>query len=169
MLIFALDAAAVTGRVPATGIQARRVDLDGTQVALAPSNGEYQVALPGATNRNWPNAQGGYDIGIYGRPYLIVEQDTLPPVTTMTPLPTTSPSSFLVRWSAADLGSGVAAVTVYFRRDEEPWQLWLPGQPASGSATFNGEQGHHYRFAALGIDRGQCDDRSSDPGRDVDH
>jgi hypothetical protein len=153
LLIFDLDAGAITGRVPVTGVGARRLDLDGSQLTLAPSNGEYQIALSGATNRNWPDGQGGYNIGIYGRPYLVIEQDTLPPVTSMTPLPTTSPPSFLVRWSATDLGSSVAAVAIWFQRDEEPWQLWLPGQPANGSATFNGAQGHHYRFVALGTDR----------------
>jgi hypothetical protein len=153
LLIFDLDATAVTARVPATGGGARRLDLDGSQVALAPSNGEYQIALPGATNRNWPDGQDGYNIGIYGHPYLIIEQDTMPPVTGMTPLPTTSPPSFLVRWSATDLGSGMAGVAIWYQRDEELWQVWLPGQPANGSATFNGEQGHHYRFAALGTDR----------------
>ena len=153
LLIWAITIGDQIGHIPSTGAQARRIALDGSQVTMTPLAGEYQVSLPGSTNRNVPNGQGGYDIGIYGKPYLIVEQDTLPPVTGMAQLPASSPPAFSVTWQATDLGSGLRDVAVWVQTNEESWQLWRSGLAAQGSDVFAGQANQHYRFAVLASDR----------------
>ena len=153
LMTFSITENDQTARIPAAGAQARRVALDGSETVLTPVNGEYRLTVPGATNRNWPNSSGGYDIGIYGTPYLLVEQDTLPPVTSMGSLPPTSPSSFAVSWQAADLGSGIASVAIWYREDDGAWTLWRDNLASSGTATFGGHADRHYRFAVMATDQ----------------
>lgn len=156
-MVFAVDAA-TTVTLPATAAQARRLALDGGETLLTPTNGQYQIPLAGPTSQNWPNGSG-YNAGIYGVPYLIIERDTHPPATSIAGLPATSPVSFPVSWTAGDLGSGLARNALYYQKDDGPWLLWWSGLPqgnrlsAAGTQQFNGEPGHRYRFAVMALDR----------------
>jgi hypothetical protein len=162
-LLWALDnAVSATVSLPAVGTEAREIALDGAETLLAPVAGAYTLTLPAPTNRNWPDAStpGGYDTGIYGRPDLLIEQDTLPPSATVAALPITSSAQFSVTWQATDFGSGVARVALFYQQDGGPWQLWWSGLPAGDSVTsatgtqiFQGEPGHGYQFGVLATDR----------------
>ncbi|MBX2998865.1 MAG: hypothetical protein KF893_10175 [Caldilineaceae bacterium] len=153
LMLWSIVGQNVVATVPATGSSARLLAVDGSETILFPSAGVYTLPLPGATNRNWPDGDGGYNIGIYGLPYLLIEEDTAPPVATITPLPTVVGLTFPVRWQAQDLGSGVASVSLWARADGEDWQLWLKDLPASGSRSFIGVADRRYQFAILATDR----------------
>ncbi len=150
-LVWSIVGADTTVDLAATGNQLRQIALDGSAIDLTPTNGSYTIALPAATDRNWPS-DGGYDIGIYGAPYLLIERDSVPPVTTIT-LPPLSPSTFGVGWQASDAGSGVVRVDLWVRVDGGAWQLWAADQSAVGTLSFKGEVGRRYEFAALSTDR----------------
>lgn len=153
LMLWSLVAEDRVARIPATGSSARLLAVDGSETILIPSDGFYTIPLPGATNRNWPNAEGGYDIGIYGLPYLLIEQDTAPPVATIDPLPAVVGPTFTIRWQAQDLGSGVASISLWVRADGEDWQLWQQDLPAAGSHSFTGVVDRRYQFAILAADR----------------
>lgn len=137
---------------PVSGEGATLLGLDGATTPLAAEGGVYAVPLAGGTNRNWPNASGGYDMGIYGPPVLIIERDETPPNVSITPLPPQSAPEFTLQWQATDLGSGVAQVGLWFQRDGGEWQLWAGDLPASGSRLFLGEAGSRYAFTLTALD-----------------
>ncbi|HYN90256.1 MAG TPA: glycosyl hydrolase, partial [Ardenticatenaceae bacterium] len=149
LLVWAVEPEDVIASVPATSESARRISVDGSETALTPANWNYELHLPGSTNPRSP----GSATYIGGLPYLLVERDTLPPVTSITELDPISGPVFEVAWQAIDLGSGVEATTLFFQIDDRPWDVWLDGQPASGSAFFNGEPGKRYRYAVMARDR----------------
>ena len=152
LLTFAITDQPFTAQIPAAGTQARRIWLDGSETVITPTSGYYAIDLPGATNRNWPNGSGGYDMGIYGAPYLLVEEDTLPPFAGMNSLPARSSPEFAVSWWAVDWGAGVQSVELWTQIDGGKWSLWKEGLAASGSLTYTGVLSQHVAFAAAGID-----------------
>lgn len=77
--------------------------------------------------------------------------DSLPPTSSVLPLPEESPTSFTVSWSGSDEGSGVKDYTVWFSEDGGPWVIWLP-LTIETSATFTGELGHTYAFYSVAHD-----------------
>ena len=113
LLTWSITAQAQTGHIPATGTSARMIRLDGSELSLTPVNSYYQIDLPGATNRNWPDDSGNYSMGIYGEPILLIEQDTLPPVASIQDLPKYSRPSFPVTWQVNDWGAGLESVSVW--------------------------------------------------------
>ncbi|MDQ4078552.1 MAG: hypothetical protein M3220_20215 [Chloroflexota bacterium] len=149
-LVWAIDASDAVVTLPAAGGSARRISLDGSETTITPVDGSYHISVPRATNQSQPGSSA-YTVG--GRPYLLIEQDTLPPVGWIGELPLVSQPSFEVSWGVSDSGSGVASVKLWVQRDEEPWGLWLSDQPSTGSQHFNGEMGHRYRFFVQGLDR----------------
>ncbi len=153
LLTWAVRTEPVQARIPAAGTQATAVYLDGREETLTPTEGAYVLELPGATNRNWPNDQGGYDVGIWGEPVLLIEEDTLPPVASMEPLPTYSPPAIPVQWQVVDWGSGVLSATLWVQVDEEPWRPWQVDIPGTGTRIYSGEPGRRYRFAVTAVDR----------------
>jgi len=119
-------------------------------LTLTPVGGAYTLTLPAATNQNSPWDPGDtYFIG--GRPYLLVERDTLPPTASIESLPPTSGQDIPVRWQGEDLGSGVASYDVWVSEDGGPLQPWLTGTTAT-EATFHGFSGHTYGFAVRARD-----------------
>jgi hypothetical protein len=153
LLLWSIVDQEATALVPAISESARLIALDGTETPLFPNDGVYTIRLPGATNRNWPNTQNGYDIGIYGAPYLLIDHDTLPPSTHLDPLPATVGPSIPIRWQAQDWGSGVASTELWWRMDGGDWQLWQADLPAVGELHFPGAVDHHYQFSLLATDR----------------
>ena len=147
LLTWALTAQAQTGQIPATGTGARLVRMDGSELAVTPTNGIYQVGLAGATNRNWPDGQGGYSTGIYGEPVMFIEQDTLPPTATILDLPAYSQPSFPVTWRVNDWGAGLKSASIWVKVDDGAWELWQENVDAYGREFYNGESGLRYRFS----------------------
>jgi len=89
---------------------------------------------------------------IGGRPYLLVERDTLSPASSVEPLPPTIAPAFVVRWGGEDWGSGIASYDLWFNDDGGPLQVWMTGTTAT-SAAFTGIVSHTYGFAVRARDR----------------
>ena len=153
LLTWSLNTQAQTAEIPATGTSGRLVRLDGTTTVVTPNAGIYEVSLSGATNANWPDGQGGYGMGIYGEPVLLIETDTLPPSASILDLPAYSPQTFDVTWHARDWGSGVISTSVYVKVDDGDWELWQEGVDAYGTASYSGEAGKSYSFSVAAKDR----------------
>ncbi len=120
-------------------------------LTLTPTSGVYTLTLPAATNQN-SGIPGDTSYYIGGRPYLLVERDTLPPTSSVEALPPTSGPHFVVRWGGEDLGSGIASYDVWFSDDDGPLQAWMTGTTAT-SASFSGVVGHSYGFAVRARDQ----------------
>ena len=153
LLTWALTSEAETGSIPATGTSARMIEMDGTETELTPTDGYYEVSLAGATNANWPDGHGGYGRGIFGKPVLLIEKDTLPPTASIVGMPTYSPPKFAVTWRVNDWGAGVKSVTVWVQVEDGEWELWQESTAAYGSAFYEGETGTQYRFSIEAEDR----------------
>jgi hypothetical protein len=149
LFLWATRGSPVVTQVSAVGTQAMALDQDGSAQPLTPVGGAYTVMLPGATNRNLPD-HITYMIG--GRPLILVERDTTPPVVTVQPLPLYSPADIVLSWQGTDEGSGMASYDAFVSVDGGPMLLWLQGTQAL-SATFTGVSGHSYGFAVRGTDR----------------
>ena len=143
-----------------TGPTGELIDLEGNRRTIAPEGGVYRITLPAATNANW-NKPGAM---IGGRPYILIEQDTLTPTARLETLPETSPPTFQVTWDVQDWGTGVTAYEVLYSdgrpQTSEDWQVLVPETPVDppkprlrGSATFTGEEGRTYYFAVRARDR----------------
>jgi len=151
MALWATQGVTVTAQVPATGDEGLLVDQAGITQTIVPITGVYVVTLPAATNLNHPFLPPGeYMIG--GRPYLLVERDTLSPASSVEPLPPTSAPAFVVRWGGEDWGSGIASYDLWFNDDGGPLQVWMTGTTAT-SAAFTGIVSHTYGFAVRARDR----------------
>ena len=146
LLAWALTSQAQTGYIPATGTKARLIKMDGTETELTPTDGFYQVSLTGATNANWPDGQGGYGMGIFGEPVMLIEEDTLAPTASILNLPAYSPSTFKVTWLVKDWGAGVKSASVYVKVGDGEWESWQEDAEAYGEATYSGEAGTRYGF-----------------------
>jgi hypothetical protein len=139
----------LTAAIPATGQQALLVDQYGGRSWITPVDGVYNLTLPGATNFSNYTVDGSAMIG--GRPYILVETDTRPPDTTVTPLPPESPPQIVLAWNGQDLGSGVVSYEVWVSVDGGPLAAWL--QTPLRTVTYPGQPGHSYGFAVRALDR----------------
>jgi hypothetical protein len=78
--------------------------------------------------------------------------DSLPPHTTLEPLPTTSPGpNITVNWSANDNQSGVLSYDTFVSIDGGPLQAWLTNTTNTAS-TYSLSPGHAFGFAARATD-----------------
>jgi hypothetical protein len=78
--------------------------------------------------------------------------DTLPPVSSVEPLPAVSPRDFVVRWSGSDgAGSGITSYDLFVSANAGPWVTWLMGVVET-QALFRGEPGVAYRFQSVAHD-----------------
>jgi hypothetical protein len=148
--------AAHTFEYPAILDAATRVDRWGATEAIAAKDGVYSLYLPGATANRVPPNEDEYIIG--GEPYLIIEEDTLPPTkATVHPLPATTYSHTIqVSWEATDADAGVWGFDVQVSRDGGGWTDWLRLVDTVGkeSAPYtDGEDGKSYCFRARAWDR----------------
>lgn len=162
VVMWATQGLTATATISATGSRAQLYWIDSQAVlsntvglsrtaTLAPSGGVYTLTLPPATNRNSFQADDtAYHIG--GRPYLLIEQDTLPPRSTLNPLPAASPPNFVVAWAGADSGSGVAGYEVWVSENGGPLRRWLAETTAT-QARYTGRIGQTYGFAVRARDR----------------
>ncbi len=162
LALWATGGAGVTATVKATGNTGQLYWIEPIASALGttgiirtltitPTGGIYTLTLPPATNRN-SGIPGDTNYYIGGRPYLLVERDTLPPTSTVEPLPPSSAPAFVVRWAGQDLGSDIASFDVWFNDDGGTLQVWMTNTTAT-SATFTGVVGHTYGFAVRARDQ----------------
>jgi hypothetical protein len=95
-------------------------------------------------------------------PYLLVDFttscDTVPPTTTMDPLPSWSQEDFVVIWHGNDTAqsgcspSGIAYYDVQYKQDNNNWTNWKT-QTTGNSATFKGGvNGSLYQFRTRAVD-----------------
>jgi hypothetical protein len=78
--------------------------------------------------------------------------DATPPVSSVKPLPASSPPDFIVDWSGSDAGgSGIAFYDIYASTDGGSFQLWQPATTAA-QAVFHGQVGHTYAFYGVATD-----------------
>jgi len=134
-----------------TGIT-RTLTLTPTLVlSVSEGTGVYTLTLPRATNRN-SGLPGDTNYYIGGRPYLLVERDTLPPTSGVEPLPPTSAPGFVVRWGGEDLGSDIASYDVFYNVNGGPFTTWFT-ETVRTSASCAGSVGFTYGFAVRARDR----------------
>jgi hypothetical protein len=141
---------------PATLGVATRVDRWGATESITATDGVYSLHLPGATANRLPPNEGDYIIG--GEPYLVIEEDTVPPTkATLEPLPPTTYSHTIqVSWEATDADAGVWGFDVQVSRDGSGWTDWLGLAETIGkeSAPYtDGEDDSTYCFRARAWDR----------------
>jgi len=122
---------------------------DGVTETITAANGQFTLTLPGATNQNTPTDQPINPIG--GRPYLLIEPDTLPPTVTVS-APPTAALSVTVGWAGEDGGSGMASYDVFVQRDNSLPTTWFMGTTAV-SGVYPVEMGHTYKFTVMGRDQ----------------
>jgi hypothetical protein len=140
----------VVAEVPAISTQATLVTPTGVPQTIMAVDGAYTLTLPAATNHNafWdPNF-----FAIGGRPYLLIEQDTVAPIASISG-PYHAETVIPLLWSADDgLGGGVGSFDVSVSRDGEPATPWLTGTEQTGG-VFMAETGHSYTFFLTAYDR----------------
>jgi hypothetical protein len=83
------------------------------------------------------------------RPTVNPANDSTAPTANVLPLPEVSEASFTVEWDGQD-NSGIANYLIWVRIDGGEWEPWL--NTADSSATFTGESGRSYEFAAWAED-----------------
>ncbi|MGD8464789.1 MAG: DNRLRE domain-containing protein [Anaerolineae bacterium] len=91
-------------------------------------------------------------------PRLVVEYtlfvDTTPPVATVNPLPTWSPTTFTVTWGGYDPGgSGIAYYDIQYSINYGPWMNWKEHQTGTEAAFTGGINGSVYQFRARAVDK----------------
>ena len=150
MVLWATQGVTITAQVSAAGDEGLLIDQAGITQTIAPIAGVYTVTLPAATNQNHPQRPDEYMIG--GRPYLLIERDTLSPSSSVEPLPPASGPHFVVSWGGEDWGSGIASYDVWFNDDGGPLQVWMTDTTAI-SAAFTGVISHTYGFASRARDQ----------------
>jgi len=79
------------------------------------------------------------------------EDDFVPPITFVNPLPEVSEPTFLVQWSAQDEGE-IDHYLMWVRMNEGEWIPWI--ETKRTEAYFTGQLGSRYQFAAWALDKG---------------
>jgi hypothetical protein len=160
--LWATQGLTVTATLSATGDSAQLYWIEPTPTlsgttglsrtqTLLPNNDLYTLTLPAATNQNGADPNDPtFQIG--GQPFILVEQDTRSPRTSIQPLQSSSPPTFLVKWQGDDPGSGIAGYDIYVSQDGEPLRLWLDHTTLT-TANYNGQVNHSYSFAARARDQ----------------
>jgi len=120
-------------------------------LTLTPTGGIYTLMLSPATNHN-SGVPGDINYYIGGRPFILVERDTLTPTAQVEPLPSCTPQDFTVHWRGSDDGSGIAGYDVFYNVDGGPLMAWIT-ETLDTSSPFTGTVGSTYGFAVRARDR----------------
>ncbi len=132
------------------------VDQRGATQTITATGNRYTIPLPGAT-ANLVTDPNDYFIG--GEPYLIIEEDTVPPSrATLGPLPATTYSTTIpISWSASDDQAGTWGVEVQVQPEGEgDWSEWLgilDTEEIWSDGYDTGQHGTRYCFRARAWDR----------------
>jgi hypothetical protein len=139
-----------TAVVPATGSSALLLAADGSRQTILPVDGYYSLDLPAATNQNASWEPTLYAIG--GRPFILIETDTVPPTVSLAAQPLLG-GRISLTWSGSDgLGSGIHNYDVYVSENGSPAAPWLL-QTTAVTAVYTGIVGRQYTFTVYGRDR----------------
>ena len=130
---------------------ARLVDRHGNEQVIGAAEGVFGLSLPGAT-ANLVSHPHDYFIG--GDPYLVIEEDTVPPSKAVVdPLPaTTVTRTVMIEASAVDEVSGIWGYELGVQKDGGSWKKWGQLHPAPITYT-GGEHGGGYCFRVRAWDR----------------
>ncbi len=111
-------------------------------------NGVYTLTLPAATNQNalWDPAL----FPIEGRPSILIEQDDLPPVVSLT-APPIALTQIDLSWSGQDRGSGIASYDLFVAVDGGAPAPVLTATTAV-TTTWPAELNRSYQFTLRGRD-----------------
>jgi len=136
---------------PATLSSARVVNPRGDEQQVAATDGVYRLSLPGAT-ANLVSDPDDYFIG--GEPYLVIEEDTVPPSKAdVDPLPsTTDAREVALNCSASDDAAGIWGYELEVQKNGGTWRRW--GRIHSAPILFSDvEAGATYCFRVRAWDR----------------
>ncbi|RMG99952.1 MAG: hypothetical protein D6706_04680 [Chloroflexi bacterium] len=145
---FGADETAVVTATNASGMGVL-ITPDGLTQTVSAVNGVFTFTLPAATNQNAIWDPSLYPIG--GRPFILIESDTMPPDVTADVV-LSGTTDMLVSWSGSDLGSGVASYDVAVAVDGGMATGWLT-ETTAVSGQFVGEVGRLYTFTITAQDR----------------
>ncbi len=148
-----------TAVVPATSQAgaATLVGPDNNPQTVTAVNGIYTVTLPAATNQN-----AIWDPTLYpieGRPYILIEEDTLPPSISAT-APSTATIQIPITWQGSDPGSGIQGYDLQVQIDDNEPFLWLTNTTDT-STEFPSEPDRVYRFTVIARDNAHNEQASS--------
>lgn len=140
-----------TAVVPSTNLagQGQLISPDGTVEPITAVDGFFTIPLPAATNQNAPWAPDLYPIG--GRPYLLVEADTVPPSAFING-PALADDLVPLNWGGSDDGSGIQDYSLWVSVDGGPAVAWLTNVSQT-SGTYASEPWHSYTFTVRSRDR----------------
>jgi hypothetical protein len=127
----------------ATLATATKVDQRGATETINAPAGFYGITLPGAT-ANLVTDPDDYFIG--GEPYVIIEEDAVPPTdATVNPLPATTYSHTIpVSWSASDDQAGVWGFEVQVQQGGSgSWMDWLGLTDTEDACSAHYASGEH--------------------------
>ena len=78
--------------------------------------------------------------------------DVTPPTSAVGALPAVETvATFPVSWAGSDIGSGIAAYSIYVSDNSGPFTAWL-SQTTASTANYSGQPGHTYGFYSLAVD-----------------
>lgn len=122
---------------------------DGAAQPVTAQNGVFTLVLPAATNQNAPWDPALYAIG--GRPYILIEQDDIPPTITVAEA-AVSAGRIHLNWQGEDAGSGMAGYDVSVSVDGGPEQPLLAATAVT-NLVHEGRPEAVYTFTIRGRDR----------------
>jgi hypothetical protein len=122
---------------------------DGITQTISATNGVFTLTLPAATNQNAPWDPNLYAIG--GRPYLLIEQDTISPTVFLNG-PGLAEYAIRLNWGGQDNGSGMGDYSLWVAVDGGAAQPWLV-ETTETTAVYPSEPFHLYTFTLRGRDR----------------
>lgn len=135
---------------PSTLTSATLIDQRGVTETLAAVGGVYRLVLPPATD-NLGTSSEDYLIG--GETFLIMEQDTVPPVATVLTPTVGAPYTITVSWEGSDDAAGVWLYDVQVRKGAGEWVGWLGLSAATSGEFGDAEPGETYCFRVRAWDR----------------
>lgn len=136
--------------VPAIDNGAQLITPDGNTQFIAPTNGNYYLTLPAATNTNPILDPERWPVG--GRPYLLIERDLQPPTVTIDA--TENSDNIWVTWNGDDYpSSGIQNYDLTVSVDGGDPQAWLTGVTQT-SATYTGSYQYGVEFTVIARDWG---------------
>ena len=130
------------------------VGTDGMTQTIHATNGVFSVTLPAATSHITPTEiyAGVALMAIGGSPYLVIEQDDIPPDVTVS-APPVAIGQVIVEWQGNDLGSNIASFDVTVSENGAPATPWLTATTAVTDTYAPLTEGSSYTFTVYGRDQ----------------
>ncbi len=123
---------------------------DGINQTIHATQGVFTLTLPAATNTNTPTGSPYNAIG--GQPFLLIEQDDVPPDVTISAAENAA-IQVTVEWTGHDLGSNIASYDLTVSDNGETAVPWLTDTTADSGLYAPLLQDHTYTFTIVGRDQ----------------